>query len=231
MERHNAPFTVFVTTGMVTGEIDAWWFGLSQLIRTRNHIEVAGTRLDCADRAAKERTFLAVESMVHGNYATLPTLKKLIRESGIDCNALALQEGLTRDRLRELALNPLVTIGGHTTTHINLAQASASDVEREMRDNRAFLEDSIQKPVTHFAYPFGNADACGLREAAIAKITGFRSAVTTQRGGIFPQHLDHLHELPREPLSRNDTPSSLRCKVDGFYRALHSRLGDPVARM
>jgi peptidoglycan/xylan/chitin deacetylase (PgdA/CDA1 family) len=169
--------------------------------------------------------------MVHGNYATLPALKRLIRENGIDCNALALQEGLTRERLRELARHPLVTIGGHTTTHINLARAPARDVEREMGDNQAFLEDTTQTPVMHFAYPFGNADACGVREAGIAKSTGFRSAVTTQRGGIFPEHLDHLHELPREPLSRNDTSSSLRCKVDGFYRALHSRLGDPVARM
>ena len=169
--------------------------------------------------------------MVHGDYATLPALKKLIRESGIDCNALALQEGLTRDRLRELARHPLVTIGGHTTTHINLAQAPPPDVLREMADNRTFLEGTTQKPVTHFAYPFGNAGACGPREAAIAMATGFRSAVTTRRGGIFAEHLDHLYELPREPLSRNDTPSSLRCKVDGFYRALHSRLGDPVARM
>jgi peptidoglycan/xylan/chitin deacetylase (PgdA/CDA1 family) len=158
-------------------------------------------------------------------------VKSLISANGIDYNALALREGLTRDQLRELASHPLVTIGGHTTTHINLAQASAGAVEHELRDNRAFLEGIIQAPVRHFAYPFGNPDACGPREASIAKATGFRSAVTTRRGGIFPEHLDHLYALPREPVSRKDTPSSLRCKVDGFYRALHSRLGDPVARM
>jgi hypothetical protein len=124
-----------------------------------------------------------------------------------------------------------VTIGGHTTTHINLAQAPAAVVEQELRGNRAFLEETIQAPVVHFAYPFGNADACGPREAGIARSAGFRSAVTTRRGGIFPGHLDHLYALPREPVCRKDTPSSLQCKVNGFYRALHSRLGDPVARM
>jgi hypothetical protein len=29
MERLNAPFTVYVTTGMITRTIDAWWFGLA----------------------------------------------------------------------------------------------------------------------------------------------------------------------------------------------------------
>jgi peptidoglycan/xylan/chitin deacetylase (PgdA/CDA1 family) len=231
MERHQAPFTVFVTTGMITGGIDAWWFGLSTLIATRDSIEVAGERFDCPDRAAKQRTFLAVESKIHGNYALLPEVKRLIALNGIDCTALALQEGLSPEKLRALASHPLVTIGGHTTTHINLAQASASTVEQELRDNRVFLESIVQKPVAHLAYPFGNPDACGLREANIAKRVGFRSAVTTRRGSLFPAHLRHLHELPREPLTRADTSSSLRCKVDGFYRALHSRLGDPVARM
>jgi peptidoglycan/xylan/chitin deacetylase (PgdA/CDA1 family) len=231
MERHNAPFTVFVTTGMITGEIDAWWFGLSSLIAVRDSIDFAGERFDCPGRAAKQRTFLAVEAKVHGNYALLPEVKQLIARNGIDCTALALREGLNPRKLRELAAHPLVTIGGHTTTHINLAQASAATVDKELRDNRVFLEGIIERPIAHVAYPFGNPDACGLREASIAKAIGFRSAVTTRRGSLFPEHLRHLHELPREPLTRADTPSSLRCKVDGFYRALHSRLGDPVARM
>jgi peptidoglycan/xylan/chitin deacetylase (PgdA/CDA1 family) len=231
MERHEAPFTVFVTTGMLTGEIDAWWFGLSKLIATRDSIEIAGERFGCSSRAAKQRTFLAIESKIHGNYALLPEVKRVIASSGFDCTTLALQEGLRAENLRKLASHPLVTIGGHTATHINLAQATAVRVEQEMRDNRVFLEGIIQKPVAHFAYPFGNPDACGPREADIAKAVGFRSAVTTRRGSLFAEHLRHLHALPREPLSRADTQSSLRCKVDGFYRALHSKLGDPVARM
>jgi len=231
MERHNTPFTVFVTTGMVTGEIDAWWFGLSRLIATRGSFELAGKRFDCSDRAAKTRIFRVVETMIHTNYALLPAVKELIAKNDIDCRALASQEGLSRDQLRKLASHPLVTIGGHTTTHTNLAQATASDVDKEMCDNRAYLEGIIQAPIQHFAYPFGNAEACGQREANIAAAAGFRSAVTTRRGGLFPEHLRSLHELPREPLTYEETPSSMRCKVDGFYRALHSKLGDPVARM
>lgn len=231
MERYNAPFTVFVTTGMMTGEIDAWWFGLSRLIATSNSIELADQRFDCSNRAAKMRTFRVIESMIHANYALLPEVKRIIETSGIDYHALAAQEGLNRNQLRELASHPLVTIGGHTTTHIALAQATASTVAKEMRDNRAFLEGIVQAPIQHFAYPFGNLEACGARDAKIAAAAGFHSAVTTRRGTLFPEHRKYVHELPREPLTYEETPSSMRCKVDGFYRALHSRLGPPVARM
>lgn len=231
MARHAAPFTVYVTTGMVRGAIDGWWFGLSELIRKSDRVTIAGREFVCRSRAAKHRTFLAIEAMIHGDYALLPEVKALIRQSGIDNRALARREGLDPDQLRALARHPLVTIGGHTTTHINLAQATPAAVEQEMAANRAFLEQLIQAPVRHFAYPFGNVDACGLREAAIAQSVGFESAVTTQRGSIFPAHLAHLYELPREPLTRKDNAASLQCKVNGFYRALRSRLGDPVARM
>jgi peptidoglycan/xylan/chitin deacetylase (PgdA/CDA1 family) len=100
-----------------------------------------------------------------------------------------------------------------------------------MIECRHALEDTIGRDVVHFAYPFGHANACGPREARIAHAAGFRTAVTTRRGTLFPAHLDHLHALPREPLNGNDTPASLRCKIDGVYRAVYSTLGDPVAHM
>jgi hypothetical protein len=43
MERLNAPFTVYVTTGMITRTIDAWWFGLAALVRARHQIERSAT--------------------------------------------------------------------------------------------------------------------------------------------------------------------------------------------
>jgi peptidoglycan/xylan/chitin deacetylase (PgdA/CDA1 family) len=55
-----------------------------------------------------------------------------------------------------------------------------------------YLEGILQAPIQHFAYPFGNAEACGPREAKIAAAAGFRSAVTTRCGSLFPEHLRPL---------------------------------------
>jgi len=56
-------------------------------------------------------------------------------------------------------------------------------------------------------------------------------AVTTRPAALFAQHAHDLHALPRLDLACDDTSSTLRCKVDGVYRAIQSRFGDPVARM
>jgi peptidoglycan/xylan/chitin deacetylase (PgdA/CDA1 family) len=89
----------------------------------------------------------------------------------------------------------------------------------------------IERPVIHNAYPFGHAGACGTREAVISQSVGFRTAVTTRSGMIFPQHRDHLHALPRVCLTRDESISTLHCKLNGLTRAINSRFGHPVALM
>jgi peptidoglycan/xylan/chitin deacetylase (PgdA/CDA1 family) len=233
MTRFAAPFTVYVTTGMMTGEIDAWWLGLAELIRSQDRIELADLnfRFDCPDHPSKRRAYAAIEAMVHANYDRLGAVRAAVTRRGIDCGALAQQEGLTADQLRQLASSPLVTIGAHTERHPNLALEAASDVEREMTAGRRALENMLQREVIHFAYPFGNVRACGEREAQIARAAGFRTAVTTRRGTLFPDHLHDLYALPRESLCDNDTPITLQWKLSGVTRAFDSSFDGPVARM
>jgi peptidoglycan/xylan/chitin deacetylase (PgdA/CDA1 family) len=232
MQRFDAPFTVYVTSGMITRQIDAWWFGLAELVRRQDRIELPGLgRFFCQNLASKKRTYRAIEAAVHADFAVLPHVRSAIAANRIDCSALVDRQGLTEAQLRCLARHPLVTIGGHTTTHRNLAQASSATVHWEMAENRKYLQGTTDTPVAHFAYPFGHARACGSREAEISQQVGFRTAVTTRLGALFPEHADHLHALPRVHLAGDDTPSTLRCKVDGVLRAIHSRWGDPVARM
>ncbi len=233
MERFAAPFTVYVATGMMTGNIDAWWLSLAATIRAQDHIDLRGLnrRFDCHDQASKKQTFLAIEALIHFDFDALKHVKAAIADSGIDSEAVVRCEGLTTEQLQRLASSPLVTIGAHGERHINLARVPVAEAEHDMIASRRALEQIIGREVVHFAYPFGHADACGPREAQIARAAGFRTAATTRRGTLFPAHLDHLYALPREPLSRSDTPASLRCKIDGTYRAFYSGLGDPVAHM
>ena len=233
MERFGAPMTVYVATGMIDHSLDAWWLGLAEWICRSDRVALTemGLAFDCPDPAGKKRAFVEIEAAIHQNYDLLPQVRAAIAAQGIDCTALLAREALSVEQLRELARHPLVTIGGHTDTHINLARTSDTQVQHEMTSNRRFLEAIIGKPVLHFAYPFGNARACGDREAAHAQAAGFLTAVTTRSGAIFSEHLDHPHALPREVLSADDTAASLRCKLDGVYRALQSQLGDPIARM
>jgi peptidoglycan/xylan/chitin deacetylase (PgdA/CDA1 family) len=233
MEQFEAPFTVYVTTGVVTREIDAWWLGLAALVQKQKRIALPGLGrgYECPDPARKRDAFRSIESAVHRDFAVLASVRAAIEDADIDCAAMTDREALSGQQLRSLARHSLVTVGGHTATHRNLAEASEPAVEWEMAENRKFLQATTGQPVEHFAYPFGHVRACGNREAEIARKVGFRTAVTTRLGALFPEHADLLYSLPRVHLACDETPSTLRCKIDGVYRAIQSHWGNPVARM
>ena len=232
MEKFAVPFTVYVPTGMIARDIDAWWFGLAELVRRCDRIALPGLGiLQCPDRSSKQSAYAAIEAAIHKDFDLLPAVRAAIEQAGIDIPALVDREALSEKQLQLFARHPLVTIGGHTTTHLNLARASAARVRAEMADNRKFLQHATQQPVDHNAYPFGHAGACGVREAGISHAVGFRTAVTTRAGMLFAEHRDHLHALPRVCLSRDESASMLHCKLNGLSRAINSRFGDPVAVM
>jgi peptidoglycan/xylan/chitin deacetylase (PgdA/CDA1 family) len=71
---------------------------------------------------------------------------------------------LSWGEIRELQRHGIV-FGAHTCTHPDLTRLGADQVEEEVRDSKAVIEDALGLPVTCFAYPFGRYDRTS-REAA-----------------------------------------------------------------
>jgi peptidoglycan/xylan/chitin deacetylase (PgdA/CDA1 family) len=107
------------------------------------------------------------------------------------------------DELRPFADDPLISIGAHSITHSNLARQTEEIAGHEMATSRARIEDVVQRPVVHLAYPYGDRNAAGTREFALARTAGFKTAVTTRPGMIFPENARHLTALPRVSLNGN----------------------------
>jgi hypothetical protein len=79
--------------------------------------------------------------------------------------------------------------------------------------NKRFLEDLLQNPVDHFAYPSGGKSACGQREAILVQDEGYKTAVTTHPGCVFERHLQSPHLLPRIGITGSASLlASLTCK-------------------
>ena len=102
----------------------------------------------------------------------------------------------------ELAADPLVTIGAHTVNHLMLAKLP--------KESRA-LGNGFE-PLGHRGGARGAAAAfvlsvsairgsAGAREFEIAAELGFKTAVTTRPGVLFPEHAQHLTALPRISLN------------------------------
>jgi peptidoglycan/xylan/chitin deacetylase (PgdA/CDA1 family) len=128
---------------------------------------------------------------------------------------------MTWPEIAELAVDPLVTVGAHTVDHVILAKVAESVVRAELLNSRSVIEAALGVAPRHFAYPVGDATSAGPREFRIAAELGYKTAVTTRPGVIFPQHAGHLLALPRVSLNGEfQQPRYARVLVSGAATGL-----------
>ncbi len=65
---------------------------------------------------------------------------------------------LTKEQLRELASDPLVTIGSHGLNHKVFTKMSTEEKKKEFALSKKIIEEIIGKEVTNFAYSHGAYD-------------------------------------------------------------------------
>lgn len=86
---------------------------------------------------------------------------------------------LTWEQLRELAGNPLITIGDHTLDHRSLVKMTEEELRNEIINSKNILEANLGRQINVFAYPFGTGNAQASKTLSEA---GFIAAVTASRG-------------------------------------------------
>jgi peptidoglycan/xylan/chitin deacetylase (PgdA/CDA1 family) len=99
-----------------------------------------------------------------------------------------------------------------------------AEARHEMAGSRDRLAAELQVPVRHLAYPFGGYSECGPREFRLAAALGFRTAVTTRRGNVYPEHRSHLTALPRTAVAVMPTGQSRRYVRASLYGARNAVL-------
>ncbi|MEH2512181.1 peptidoglycan/xylan/chitin deacetylase (PgdA/CDA1 family) [Nitrobacteraceae bacterium AZCC 1564] len=226
LERQNAPFLMYVPTGSPTRTLQSWWLGLRELIRSRDDVTVDAmdTRFRCPDFQTKVSALARASQWVHEDYHRAAMLNQTFHKAGVSLSALDDAYFLDEREIQVLSRHPLVSIGGHTTSHPALKTLDSSAARAEMTDNRSYLQNLIQQPVRHFAYPYGNLNACGPREEHLAKDAGFLTAVTTRPGQLDALPLNHF-ALPRIFVGHFDSEVVFQARMNGLQRGLHMLFG------
>jgi peptidoglycan/xylan/chitin deacetylase (PgdA/CDA1 family) len=209
MREFDAPFTVYVTSDFAQGSGRLWWIALEMVIAKAAQIEAtiggAACRLKTSALPAKQAAFCRLHDWLRalGEHDMQREVAALCARHGVDQAAICRELCMSWGELKAFAQNPLVTIGAHSITHCNLAQQSEAIAKEELAASRRRIEEALQRPVVHLAYPYGDKSAAGPREFALAGALGYRTAVTTRPGMVFPENADHLTALPRVSLNGN----------------------------
>lgn len=129
-----------------------------------------------------------------------------LKKQGIPFTAFVLSDKLdqpgylTTDQVKELAADPLVTIGSHGTSHIRMGQAEKAVQEHELCASKDKLESLLGKPCLYFAYPFGSYRQETL---PLVKKAGYSMAYAVKGRPLLPGNHGNPLTIPR--LSIDDT--------------------------
>jgi peptidoglycan/xylan/chitin deacetylase (PgdA/CDA1 family) len=80
-------------------------------------------------------------------------------------------------QIRALAKDNRFQIGSHTLTHANLPSLSQAEVQRELSESKAVLENTLGVPITAIAFPHGACNEAIVQEARRA---GYDSVCTLE---------------------------------------------------
>jgi len=131
------------------------------------------------------------------------------RFKGVEC--LTWEEAR---RLRQAGIE----FGSHTVSHPELEKMPLAEVEREVRDSRAEIEQQVGGLVTSFAYPYAFPQANRPFAKALRNLlvrAGYSSCVTTEIGRV--KAGDDPFRLRRLPANSLDDRALFRAKLEGSY--------------
>lgn len=190
LRRYDLPATVYVLTDAIG---DGWRFWIARLrfmLLSTKRAEVTLGELGTFELRSTSGRLQSVGRLLRALKRTGPAarsghLERLARETGItEAPAAAAGWMMGWAELREMA-GAGIEIGAHSRTHPILPRLSDAEVRDEVAGSRRVLQQGLDRPVEHFAYPNGggvpNHDA---RVQRLVQEAGLRSAVTSDDDAV-----------------------------------------------
>ncbi|WP_208994848.1 polysaccharide deacetylase family protein [Roseibium hamelinense] len=202
----DAPFTVYVASGLIDETAELWWIALEEIIRENAEIRLTddGNPLPARTVQEKKQCYAQVCRLLTLKVSEMEQrqiVRDLAKRYRYDLPGLSSRFMMSWDDVRALGRQRLATIGAHTQNHYALARLETKDAREDIVTGSDRLEQQTGVKPRHFAYPYGKAYAVSERDAALAGEAGFLSAVTTRPGVLQSAHARQPLMLPRVSLN------------------------------
>lgn len=205
--RHDAPFAIYVPSDFPDGEGELWWVALEEVIRRATRLEIPGWgKAETIPAETADEKYHAFDRLYEilrrcSEDEQRQRMRSLANRYDVDVKAICRELIMTWDEIRRLSSDPLVTIGAHTVAHYAVGRLSEARARRELKRGADQLAEQLGAWPAHLSFPYGDPGSAGPRDFRLAANLGFKTAVTTRKGLLFPEHADHLTALPRVSLN------------------------------
>ena len=219
LQRYGLPATIFLTTGSMDSREPLWFEQIALAFkkttrqsadldidpRSRFWMRTTVERLQCVDRA-----FAIFRGLpdAERRQSVARTLQQLgARDEGERDGKM-----LGWDQVRFMK-DRGIDFGGHTVTHPFLSRMSGDRVAWEASECKRRIEDEMQSPARHFAYPNGRDEDFGQWNKDLIRRAGYRAAVTTI-WGVNNQSTDPMELRRGGPWETS--PAAFAYKLDWY---------------
>jgi len=197
LRRHQIPAVMYLVTDQIEHQEPFWFDRLDYAIQnaapSTKSIQVFGKIIKIERGGVKslKRTFLNIKNAAFNTQHTYPEInveilrvtEELERQSGKSLLDIYHQDPWSRimtwEDVESTAHAPDVTMGSHTVDHSLLGKISDDAMEYQLKASKEAIEKHTSRPCVHFCYPNGSLNP---KAAEYLRLTGYTSAVSTQRG-------------------------------------------------
>jgi len=189
LRRYGVPATVYLTASTIeTGEI-AWYdriFAIAMFSQA-SALELDGNSPRRFTLSSQESRLHAATEIVNAlrgyqNGDRIAACAALEKNADLPGSAWELKNRmLTWTQIREMQESG-ISFGAHTMSHPVVSQLAYSERQRELGDSKWLLENRLQRPVEHFAFPFGSPSDIDSESCVLMPGYGYRSAASTVWG-------------------------------------------------
>ena len=187
LKAYGVPASIFLTIGCIESGQVAWYdrIFLSLNVAPSDAFEINLDRPRRFLLASPASRLWAAAEIISFLRACTPSRRK---ECCADLeNKIQLPEGQLRDRMLtweqiHIMHRAGINFGTHTMSHPVVSRLSIPELEWELRESKRILEQRLEAPVRHFAFPFGKSEECSDAAVSLLAQDGYRSAATTEWG-------------------------------------------------
>ena len=178
LKKYNIPATIYVVSRNIISKPWAWWIELWNFLSKNKFFKNEGKLIDIENTSDKNQNFFDLKNKIKKlNYADQIFFFNKLTSSTTRENHDDIY--LNLDDLKKIKKEKLITLGCHTHEHLCFSHFEEDIIKEQIDICKAILEQKINTPIEHFAYPYGSKEDLNFFEHKILEKLRFKTAVTT----------------------------------------------------
>lgn len=181
------PFVIYVSVDLINDHQPIWNYPLiiERIVRKNDELKLKnGMHIICRTIEEKNRAFMELKSWLFSlPYETLRdefvrALQNYLTDDVFPNNTL------TWEQLKEMAKDPLCTIGSHTMSHCRLVMKDNDSLMHELHDSKRILSEKLGVEIEHLSYPYGWITDVSNEAIEVAKRVGYKTGLRSFGGPV-----------------------------------------------